>query len=232
MVQSQKPVYKMKKLSILVTVLAILLASQPKRILTSIEEFIYNSKSPRNKSEVYSLRKRNEAVDKHMQEKELTYATKPTLGIDNTEQGQRSNNNQPIIGTPPATVPNSERADGLRVFTIRFQSGQTYIRKKYLAEVDKAAEAIKAQYPNITVVIKGHTDDAPIKRSKKYKDNMDLSLSRAEAVRNHLISKLGVPEECVEEAVGLANAMPIAHNYSSESWQNRRVEIKLYPFRK
>jgi len=75
----------------------------------------------------------------------------------------------------------------------------------------------------------GHTDNVRIApRSRKiYRDNMALSLGRAESVGRYLIEKLHLPLTKLELS-GIGDKAPVADNRSEEGKaQNRRVEIKV-----
>ncbi len=73
--------------------------------------------------------------------------------------------------------------------------------------------------PNLTIAIKGHTDS---RGSEKY--NQDLSLRRADAVKQYLESK-GISAQRLT-AEGLGSAKPVASNKTDKGRaMNRRVEL-------
>lgn len=77
------------------------------------------------------------------------------------------------------------------------------------------------KFPVKKVIIEGHTDS---QGSEAY--NQQLSLKRAQAVKNYLISQ-GIPAERIE-AIGLGESQPISENNTPQGRQlNRRVQIKL-----
>ncbi len=108
---------------------------------------------------------------------------------------------------------------------ILFPSGQATLTKQGLAELDKAAAAIKARYPGLPVRVYGYTDTDPILKTKKlWQDNLDLSANRAMNVTRHLRSR-GVPASMIE-TVAMGETRPVASNASAASKaRNRRVEI-------
>ncbi len=106
------------------------------------------------------------------------------------------------------------------VYSVYFDLGQTSLKKDALAELEKAAETIKA-HPDASVSIHGHTDNVPVVHSTRYKNNWGLSDARAQAVKKHLVEKLGVPEGSIIETLGLAFYKPA----SSSRKMNRRVEV-------
>lgn len=74
-------------------------------------------------------------------------------------------------------------------------------------------------YPGLTLKTEGHTDS-----TGSLEFNNKLSLQRAEAVRDYLVSQ-GIPTDKIS-AVGKGPSMPVASNDTREGRQkNRRVEI-------
>ncbi len=109
-------------------------------------------------------------------------------------------------------------------FVVYFNLGQTRWKKEGDAELAKAAEMIKS-HPNAEVTIVGHTDDTPVVRSRRYKSNWELSQARAEAVKEHLVKKLGVPAEAIKGTTGSAYYNPAGSSGSL----NRRTEVIVIP---
>ncbi len=76
-------------------------------------------------------------------------------------------------------------------------------------------------------LVAGHTDDVPIK-TRKYRDNWELSTARAVVVVHYMLDK-GFPREHLG-AAGYADVEPVASNDTEEGRaQNRRIEIVLMP---
>jgi chemotaxis protein MotB len=99
-------------------------------------------------------------------------------------------------------------------------------------EMDKLATAIlelAREIPNeINWVLRvdGHTDNAPLSGSGRYRDNWELSSARATSVVKYLITK-GVPANRLV-AAGFGEYQPIAPGDTLEARsQNRRIELKL-----
>ena len=63
--------------------------------------------------------------------------------------------------------------------------------------------------------IQGHTDDVPIKKGKKFADNLELSQARAESVRAYFIKK-GIDESRLS-AKGFGDTMPVTDRASSRA---------------
>ncbi len=100
---------------------------------------------------------------------------------------------------------------------IVFDSNQSVIKSEFKGEVAKIADLAKAN-GNSFITIEGHTDSSgnPAK-------NKVLSLARATAVMNMLISDYGIDTSRVS-AVGFGSTKPVATNATAEGKaQNRRV---------
>ncbi len=101
---------------------------------------------------------------------------------------------------------------------IVFASGKADISEDAAMRLETAFNTL-AQNPDITVEIRGYTDAVGKKSS-----NVKLSQRRADAVRNHLISKGVAGERIVAKGYGPDN--PIASNATAAGrQQNRRIEF-------
>jgi chemotaxis protein MotB len=127
---------------------------------------------------------------------------------------------------PPAVVVNVE---GDRV-TVRlaagefFDPGQAALRPQALPVVDAiAGELVPLGRP---LRVEGHTDETPI-QSGRFRDNWDLSASRAATVVSYLQAAHRA-EPALLAAVGLADTRPlVAGDDEASRSLNRRVEIVL-----
>ncbi len=101
---------------------------------------------------------------------------------------------------------------------LKFNSSQSTFKQESYARMDEAV-AVLNQYPDINVLIQGHTD------SQGGADaNRNLSQKRADAVMNYLVSK-GINASRLSSS-GLGEEYPIADNNTSAGRaQNRRVEF-------
>jgi outer membrane protein OmpA-like peptidoglycan-associated protein len=105
---------------------------------------------------------------------------------------------------------------------VAFDTDSAVVKPGLYPEIDKIASALM-QYPETAARVEGHTDGTG---TEAY--NMDLSVRRAQAVKNLLLQR-GVPSSRVE-AVGFGESMPIATNDTEVGRaRNRRVEIKIAP---
>lgn len=105
---------------------------------------------------------------------------------------------------------------------VTFDTNSAIVKPGLYPEIYKIGDALM-QYPDTLARVEGHTDNTG---TEAY--NMDLSVRRAQAVKNILIQR-GVPSSRIE-AVGFGESMPIATNdIEAGRAQNRRVEIKIAP---
>ncbi|MDP9836207.1 chemotaxis protein MotB [Neorhizobium huautlense] len=99
-------------------------------------------------------------------------------------------------------------------------------------EMDKLASALlelAQEIPaeiNWVLRVDGHTDNAPLSGTGRYRDNWELSSARATSVVKYLITK-GVPANRLV-AAGFGEFQPIAEGDTPDvRSQNRRIELKL-----
>ncbi len=103
---------------------------------------------------------------------------------------------------------------------IYFDSGKATIKPESYYALDNAVKMLK-QNPMVKIEIQGHTDSVGSSSS-----NLSLSQSRAESVRNYLISH-GI-ESWRIVARGYGESMPIAPNTTKDGRsQNRRIEFLI-----
>lgn len=106
--------------------------------------------------------------------------------------------------------------------TATFEPGNARVRRAAVQQMLEPAAILLRANPDLRVRIVGHTDS-----TGKPQDNQALSLARAQAVRDELVSMSGADPEHFE-VVGRAATQPRADNASSSGRaQNRRVEIVL-----
>ncbi len=103
---------------------------------------------------------------------------------------------------------------------IYFASGKATIRNKSRGALSKVVETLE-KYPEIRLEISGHTDDTGSKDL-----NMELSQSRADAVKDYLVDK-GIDGERLETK-GYGPEVPVADNKTKAGRaKNRRIEFKV-----
>lgn len=131
------------------------------------------------------------------------------------------------------------KADELSVY---IQDGNVYVslQEKLLFKsgsdvVDpKGKEALKSlvqvlgSAPDITVIVEGHTDNVPIK-TNLFKDNWDLSTSRASSILRIMTNDFGFDSKRIT-ASGKGQFHPVQTNETADGRSsNRRTEIILSP---
>ena len=100
---------------------------------------------------------------------------------------------------------------------IVFDSGKAVVKPEFDSQIKKVADFLN-MYPTTTAVIEGHTDN-----TGSEKRNMDLSLERANSVREYLIKNFGIDGARLA-AIGYGSAKHVADNALMEGRQaNRRV---------
>lgn len=130
------------------------------------------------------------------------------------DAGPASNNGCPKI--TPVEVAKLEEL----FKTVYFNTGKDSFKEETISKLETAAK-IMTNFKTAKFSISGHTDGSGSK-----KRNLELSESRANSVKNFLVSK-GVSSSNLI-AKGFGEDMPIASNNTRAGRaQNRRVEVKL-----
>ncbi|NIJ43794.1 chemotaxis protein MotB [Wenyingzhuangia heitensis] len=127
----------------------------------------------------------------------------------------------------------SVNIEGTKVFIsisdkLLFNSGSYRISKRAEAILKKVGTVVN-EYPNMDVMVEGHTDDKLVKEGAAIKDNWDLSVQRSAAVVRELQSKYDVlPSRLI--AAGRSQYSPVAENNTSANRsKNRRTKIIIMP---
>ena len=123
----------------------------------------------------------------------------------------------PALAAPP------ESGQETTLFTFWYSSGQAHTPS--LAQEDQEALfTYLAAHPNAEILIQGHTDSVGNSR-----ENLVLSLERAEAVRNMLMAVTSFPAERFT-CVGYGEELPLtSHNDTYGHDLNRRVTVVARP---
>lgn len=103
--------------------------------------------------------------------------------------------------------------------SVTFDSGSTTLKDSSHRVLRNVANVMKERFAGRRFFIEGHTDSDPIVKSK-WRDNMQLSMERADAVRRYLVQQ-GVPETAIA-VVGYGQHEP---REGGRKERNRRVEI-------
>lgn len=105
--------------------------------------------------------------------------------------------------------------------SVTFDSGSTTLKDSSHRVLRNVANVMKERFAGRRFFIEGHTDTDPIAKTKdKYRDNVHLSMERADAVRRYLVQQ-GVPESAIA-VVGYGQHEP---RDGGRKERNRRVEI-------
>jgi outer membrane protein OmpA-like peptidoglycan-associated protein len=122
---------------------------------------------------------------------------------------------------PPAAAPLAAAAPAPQTLTlegVNFDFDKSFIRQEDVAKLDEDVATLK-EWGDVKVEVAGHTDSIG---TDDY--NIGLSLRRANAVRNYLISK-GIAAENLT-IKGYGESQPVADNQTAEGrFKNRRVEL-------
>ena len=112
-----------------------------------------------------------------------------------------------------------------------FDPGKAELKASAHTVLLNIARTIKARYPSNYLRIEGHTDSTPIVHTKgQFKDNMALSLARAQAVYEFLHTQGGIASVKMYTA-GYGENSPLIKNEktAADRAKNRRVEIVIMP---
>ena len=128
----------------------------------------------------------------------------------------------PVVVPPPEPTPKPVIIEkGRQTLNVEFDFDKSIIKKGYYQDIDNLAGVMK-QYPDLNVVIEGHTDSVG---TAEY--NKKLSQERADAVKKYMVEKGGIDANRLK-AQGFGEEKPIASNKTKEGrQQNRRVEAAV-----
>jgi outer membrane protein OmpA-like peptidoglycan-associated protein len=104
---------------------------------------------------------------------------------------------------------------------VQFATGTANLTSAAQAELNKLVSILNNDYPNVNILIEGHTDNAG-----KAESNQVLSEKRAASVKNYLVGKKVDAGRL--STVGYGQTQPIADNATAAGKaQNRRVEFRV-----
>lgn len=105
---------------------------------------------------------------------------------------------------------------------VKFEFNRATVRPEAMGVLDDLAAKVKSFGKAIYLEIEGHTDS---RGSEEY--NMMLGGKRADAVRNYLNQKGGIPLHAMN-TISYGESQPVADNSSDDGRaQNRRVVVKV-----
>lgn len=109
-----------------------------------------------------------------------------------------------------------------------YAPGKAELTAQGRAALDKAMAVINEKFPDREIIVRGHTDNQPIRYSG-WKSNWELGAARSLGVLHYLMDKHGVKGENISAAT-YSYYRPVADNASPEGrQQNRRAEIVVRP---
>jgi len=112
-----------------------------------------------------------------------------------------------------------------------FNSGMASLKKAaHFPALDQLAGSLKGKYADYNIIIEGHTDNEPLKQTKKlYEYNLKLGFERATNVFKYLNLKHGVPEARVTIfSYGMSKPLnPDTASTKDGRRDNRRVVFRL-----
>ncbi len=109
---------------------------------------------------------------------------------------------------------------------INFEFGKAEILPAFYPMLDSIGRFLEKP-PSVVVEIVGHTDNIPVVHGK-YRNNLELSQARAEAVKNYLVERFGInPQRLI--AKGYGDTEPLVPNDTKEGRaMNRRIEFRIF----
>lgn len=126
---------------------------------------------------------------------------------------------------PDVTV--SQRDGGVALSClgeVLFDSGKATLSRKGTVTLARLAGVLRKKFPGKQIVVEGHTDNVPIRKSK-YLSNWELSAQRSLSVLHFLVDKEKFGPKQVA-AVAYGETQPVANNKTETGRrQNRRAVI-------
>lgn len=105
---------------------------------------------------------------------------------------------------------------------ITFPVGKSSIEPSSFGLMTKVQEAIKL-FPNASIIVEGHTDGDGSDSA-----NLILSQDRADAVKQYLVSNMGLDAEKIS-SIGYGESRPVASNQNAEGKaRNRRIDLVIH----
>lgn len=109
---------------------------------------------------------------------------------------------------------------------LMFDSAKSDLKPAGYEAIGKAVAVIQQRYPEAKILISGHTDNVKLNKTAAFKNNEELSLARANAIKDYLI-KYGLDAGRLE-VKGYGDTKSIAPNTTEEGRaKNRRVDLTL-----
>ncbi len=108
-----------------------------------------------------------------------------------------------------------------------FESGRADLLPRANEAIGKAVGIITQKYPEAYIAIYGHTDNQRLSKTAKYKSNEELSVARAQAVKDYVASTGVDPAKLFVK--GFGESRPVRPNDTPVNMaENRRVELVVF----
>lgn len=118
-------------------------------------------------------------------------------------------------------LPKIEKGMELTLNNLFFETGSSDIAKESEPELERLAVILK-ENPKLEIILEGHTDDVG-----KIETNLELSLARANSVKQYLIEAGKIPSNRIL-TMGYGSKKPVVENSSDENRaKNRRVVFRI-----
>lgn len=172
--------------------------------------------------QVENLSRQNQDLSSQLAAKQQELATRaqPAPGADAGFYGTDSGGGAVRAGSGSGGRPSSGRSASRTIEIsgdVLFASGQVTLKPESRRELDQVVRRIQREFPDSNLIIEGHTDSDPIRKSR-FKSNEALSKARADAVAAYLAQK-GISRSRID-TVGKGSSEPRRTKAAS-----RRVEI-------
>ncbi|HEX4128800.1 MAG TPA: OmpA family protein [Pirellulales bacterium] len=112
-----------------------------------------------------------------------------------------------------------------------FEHGSARLLPQASAMIDQVAAELLRSYPDQIIGVEGHTDSDPVNVGSPWASNHQLSIGRAMAVYDHLVSRSHVPSGHLFVVGHGANHPVVSNGALAGKQRNRRVELVVYPDR-
>jgi outer membrane protein OmpA-like peptidoglycan-associated protein len=179
----------------------------------------------REQTKAEADRNRERSADEIARSKDEINKTKAELATEKVARAEAEKKAAAAMASLQEIAKVKEEARGVVITlsgSVLFATGKSDLLPIAKDKLSEVAKALKDQGFK-SLLVEGHTDSRG-----KAADNDKLSLKRAEAVRDHLLTQ-GIPADKIR-AEGLGSTRPVAENDTAEGRaNNRRVEIVVTP---
>ncbi len=159
--------------------------------------------------------------------------SKDATPVASHEKGESNKGRAAKVSIKDEDVDVIARGDGATLIRMSggagFDAGSATLTKRGKDALKKIADELKDTTGEIR--IEGHTDATPLtgKNKERFGTNQHLSIARALAVQEYLVTNCKFPKSRIGEVVGLGETKPLDKaNTKAAHAKNRRVDIILH----